>query len=127
MIVCNFNLSSTQIQVLLTFRAQADTRSSDRHPMMDVEHTVSTLRKLCKENYLEWHPGEGKKCPPGYRLTPKGEMMLRVIQDELRRSLDWFEEPASLPKSAVNGREHDLATGKAEVTPKGRYRRVKSA
>lgn len=127
MIVCNFNLSSAQIQVLLAFRGQGDTRNAAHHGLMEVDHTVSTLRKLCRDCYLEWMPGDpATKTPPGYRITPKGEMMLRVIEDELNRSLAWFDG-ASLPHSMVGGGESAEAVGKAEMTRKGNYRTKKRA
>lgn len=126
MIVCQFNLSSTQIQVLVTFREAKDTATVERHGLQDVDHTVSTLRKLCKDGYLEWHAADkAKRLNPGYKITSKGEMMLRVIEDELRRNLKWFEGEA-VPQSTIQGADHGVVTGTMEVTRKGTYRRKKT-
>lgn len=129
MIVCQFNLSSTQLQTLVAFRVVKDTRTVEHHPFHDVggANTVTTMRKLCQEGYVEWFDTDRQAgTPPGYKITAKGEMMLRIIEDELRRNLRWFEgEP--VPDSKIQGSSHDLAAGKSEVTPKGRIRRKKTA
>lgn len=127
MIVCQFNLSSTQIQILVAFRLAPDTASVPHHPMHDVDHSLSTMRKLTKDGYLTWHEGDrAKGVNPGYRITSKGEMMLRVIEDELRRNLEWFAA-APVPQSSIQGAQHDLAVGKSEINAKGKIRRKKAS
>jgi DNA-binding MarR family transcriptional regulator len=129
MLVANFNLSSNQLQVLLAFRMNKDTRSVGLgdHPLSGVHHNVATLKKLCQEGYLEWHDGSFKEGnPPGYSITSKGEMMLRIVEEELRRNIAWFDGNP-LPESEFTGAKSDVATGKGEVTAKGKYRRRKPA
>jgi hypothetical protein len=129
MIVCQFNLSSVQIQTLVTFRAAPDTRLVESHGFhrVDPSHTIVTMRKLCKEGYLDWFDGDKTKgMMPGYKITAKGEMMLRLVESELERSLGWFRDESTIPQQAT-GVFHDVACEKAEITAKGRYRRKKTA
>lgn len=127
MLIANFNLSSVQIHVLLAFRTEKDTRATNRHPFLDVDHDVRTMRRLCAEGFLAWHEGEGPNGrPPGYSITPKGEMFLRIIEEELRTTLAWFDGQEQ-PKSDVNGAQHDVAIGKGEINPRtGVYRKKKA-
>ena len=120
MLVANFTLTTPQLQVLLAFRRDPDTRVRDhQHPVHDVDHTVTQLRKLTREGYLAFEPADRDAgTPPGYRLTPKGETVLALVEGELRRTLAWFEG-GDLPVSQISGGVSAVATGKAEFNRKG--------
>lgn len=129
MLVANFNLSSAQIQLLVTFRVDKDTRLVERHGFHDVDHHVGHMKKLCKEGYMEWFDVEKDEAGdvialPGYRITAKGEMMLRVVEMEIRKTLEWFEGAA--PPERVQPGRHDIVRGKATVDAKGKYRRKRA-
>jgi DNA-binding MarR family transcriptional regulator len=121
MLVANFNLSSTQIAVLCAFRVHTDTRPlGAEHPASKLDPGVAMFRKLCREGYLAWHDGDaGTGRRPGYSLTAKGEMMLRLIECELRRNLQWFDAPETLPESRISGGKSDVAKGKATLNRHG--------
>lgn len=106
MIVAQFNLSTLQARFLLTFRKWPDTRvhpdgasALDRncpsHPSHAVGqgHYVPIVNKLIREGYILHHGGKPVEgtCP-GYTITPKGEMILRIVEEELRRNLQFFDD-----------------------------------
>lgn len=107
MIVAQFNLTTLQLQFLLTFRRAQDTRLTARdesHPSHEVGrgHYVPIVNKLTREGYLQHHDGRPVEGVfPGYSITPKGEMMLRVVEEELRRNIAFFDENPEAKKAVA--------------------------
>lgn len=87
------NLSTQQMQVLMAFAKYPDTRAEALHPANEIAASFPTLKKLWSEGYIEYVKPEQSKGlnTHGYRITPKGLMLLRIMRQDLIDNLASLE------------------------------------